>query len=167
MDDPLGKKKGEEKKNREKQKKPRRSRAQHSHHRSSLAPKLHPSPRPRVARMGSFTASKAGPGLPRSGSWPFGPSGACWCSKNVAVVVKTLGLWDHSFFVCCFFPSCDTRDYPLYVAGLSLRSPFCCVTEVVLVETVLGSHCGDWVNSPPILEPFLVGMGMFTGGTGG
>ena len=32
---------------------------------------------------------------------------------------------------------CDTRDSPLYVAGLSLRSPFCCITEVVVSTTDL------------------------------
>ena len=29
----------------------------------------------------------------------------------------------------------------------------------------VGSHFGGFVNSPPILEPILVGIGMFTGGT--
>ena len=36
----------------------------------------------------------------------------------------------------------------------------------VVVKTVLGSHFGGLVSSPPILEPILVGIGMFTGGTG-
>ena len=34
----------------------------------------------------------------------------------------------------------------------------------VVVKTVLGSHFG--VGAPPILEPIVVGIGMFTGGTG-
>ena len=34
----------------------------------------------------------------------------------------------------------------------------------VVVKTVLGSHFG--VGAPPILVVFLVGKGMFTGGTG-
>ena len=33
----------------------------------------------------------------------------------------------------------------------------------VVVKTVLGSYFGGLVNSPPILEPVLVGIGMFTG----
>ena len=39
--------------------------------------------------------------------------------------------------------------------------------EVLLVNargsTQMGSHFGWWVNSPPIVEPILVGTGMFTG----
>ena len=37
---------------------------------------------------------------------------------------------------------------------------------VVVVKTVLGSHFGVLVNSPPILEPILVGIGMFIGISG-
>ena len=34
----------------------------------------------------------------------------------------------------------------------------------VVVKTVLGSHCGWWVNSPPISKPILVvGLGLFWG----
>ena len=33
----------------------------------------------------------------------------------------------------------------------------------VVVKAVMGSHFGGLVNSPPILEPILVGNGMFTG----
>ena len=36
----------------------------------------------------------------------------------------------------------------------------------VVVKPVLGSHVGWWVNSPLVLEPILVEIGMFTGGTG-
>ena len=35
----------------------------------------------------------------------------------------------------------------------------------MVVKAVLGSHFGWQVNSPPILGPNLVGIGMFTGGT--
>ena len=34
----------------------------------------------------------------------------------------------------------------------------------VVVKTVLGSHFGVF-GAPPVLEPILVGIGMFTGGT--
>ena len=33
----------------------------------------------------------------------------------------------------------------------------------VVVKTVLGSHFGWLVSSPLILEPILLGIGMFTG----
>ena len=54
----------------------------------------------------------------------------------------------------------------------SWATPLAPVTEaparpsVGLPKNVLGSHFGDWVNSPPILEPSLMGIGMFTRGTG-
>ena len=38
-------------------------------------------------------------------------------------------------------------------------------THLAVVKTVLGPHFRE-VNSPPILEPILVGIGMFTGGMG-